>query len=1070
MRAESSTHPYPTSMTAVNEGPTPMDLGKLEERSWYQNRKQGKEKTYQHSPGPCYSCGEIGHLARNCENRQKRKEKNGHLHSLATNECKHSPANNKKEVEEVNRSEDGDRNETNERLVRFDGRLNDLPVRVLIDSGASRNFIDAEWAMSTGLKVEPHEKEVSLANGSKVPSEGKVEKAKLVIDGYNEEIDADLVNLSGDQVILGKPWLSQTNPTINWNTNEVLLVDTEGKKIMLKDKEGEGLTLISARQLQAELRLSQVHHREETILVAIAKTKEDVERRQEIPTKMKNVLAKYRDVLPKDLPGGLPPNRSIDHKIELVDPRSEPPSKPVYRLSPIELEEMRKQLTELQAKGFIRPSISPYGSPVLFATKKNGKLRMCIDYRALNKLTIKNRYPLPRIDDLLDRLAGAKIFSKIDLASGYHQIRIREEDIPKTAFRSRYGHFEYLVMPFGLTNAPATFMTLMNDILRTYLDKFVVVYLDDILIYSKNEDEHVEHLEKVLATLKKHQLYAQPEKCEFGVKLTSFLGHRVSAEGISVEEDKVKAVSDWPTLKNDRDVRSYLGLCNYYRRFIRGFARIAAPLTKLLRKDKEFTWDEKERNAFNELKKRLTSAPVLRIPDPDLPYQLETDASDFAVGAVLQQNDGDGWKPVAFHSRRLSNAEENYPTHEKELLAIISALKAFRIYLDGRPFTVLTDHASLQHFQDQPILSKRQARWLDLLQNFNMQIRYRKRKEHTVPDALSRRPDLSTSDEPHTSKNHEPESEANVLTATTAKGEDLVKDIVEAYDEDRYFKDLLVELRDNKQQPARKKRFRLKNSNEIYLYDSDEEIERLCVPRKKALVTKLLQEHHDIQLAGHLGTEKTYQNLKRHFWWPRMFATVKKYVATCDTCQRTKATTQKKAGNLQPLAIPGERWETISMDFITHLPVTDRGNDAILTIVDKLTKRTLFLPTREMIDAKETAELLFKEVFRHYGIPKTIISDRDPRFTSKFWQELFRIIDTRQRDTSNAIEDEIIVDTAPIYQVENILDHRKRDNILEYLVQWKNCPRHDATWEPLSHLHKCKKLLRTYWKRRDVAS
>ena len=324
------------------------------------------------------------------------------------------------------------------------------------------------------------------------------------------------------------------------------------------------------------------------------------------------VVQEFLDVFPEELPG-MPPDREIEFTIDII-PGTSPISKRAYRMSAEELKELRKQLDELEEKGFIRPSVSPWAAPVLFVKKKDGSIRLCVDYRALNEVTIKNKYPLPRIDDLFDQLKGATVFSKIDLRSGYHQLKVKEEDIPKTAFITRYGHHEFMVVPFGLTNAPAIFMNLMNLVLMPYLDKFVVVFIDDILIYSRSIEEHAEHLRIVLQTLREKQLYAKFKKCEFWLEEVSFLGHIISRKGIAVDPAKVDAVLAWKSPTNVTEIRSFLGLAGYYRRFIEGFSQKAAPMTKLLRKGVPFDWNDKCEQSFQELKKRLTVAPVLALP------------------------------------------------------------------------------------------------------------------------------------------------------------------------------------------------------------------------------------------------------------------------------------------------------------------------------------------------------------------------------------------------------------------------------------------------------------------------
>jgi hypothetical protein len=385
---------------------------------------------------------------------------------------------------------------------------------------------------------------------------------------------------------------------------------------------------------------------------------------QDIP-----VVCEFLDVFPKDLPG-LPPDRDVQFSIELK-PGTAPISRRAYRMPPMHLAELKKQLQELLEKGFIQPSSSPWGCPAIFVKKKDQTLRMCVDYRPLNEVTIKNKYPLPRIDLLFDQLAEAKVFSKIDLRSGYHQIKIKPEDIPKTAFTTRYGLYEYLVMSFGLTNAPAHFSYLMNSVFMPELDKFVVVFIDDILIYSKNEEEHAEHLRVVLTRLRDHQLYAKFSKCEFWLKEIQFLGHVLSAEGVSVDPSKIKDILDWKPPVSVHQVRSFLGMAGYYRRFIQDFSRIAKPITELLKNNVKFEWSSACEEAFQTLKKLLTTAPVLAQPNVEKPFDVYCDASRKGIGCVLMQEG----KVNAYASRQLLKHEEHYPTHDLELAAVVHAFE-----------------------------------------------------------------------------------------------------------------------------------------------------------------------------------------------------------------------------------------------------------------------------------------------------------------------------------------------------------------------------------------------------------
>jgi hypothetical protein len=404
-----------------------------------------------------------------------------------------------------------------------------------------------------------------------------------------------------------------------------------------------------------------------------------------------HVVRDFPDVFLEELPG-MPPDREVEFVIDLL-PGTAPISKWPYMMSIEELKELKKQLTELQEAGYIRSSSSPWGAPVLFVQKKDGSQRMCVDYRYLNDVTVKNKYPLPRIEDLFDQMRGARVFSKIDLRSGYHQMRIRPSDIPKIAFSTRYGLYEFTVMSFGLTNAPAYFMNLMNKVFTEYLDRFVVVFIDDILIYSKSESDHEEHPRLVLQKLWDNQLYAKYSKCEFWIGEVPFLGHIISNGGISVDPAKVKEIMAWSVPTIVTEIQSFLGLAGYYRRFIEGFSKIAKPMTSLLEKGREFKWDEKCQDSFDQLKKRLMSPPVLVMLDLQKGFDIYCDACGQGLGCVLMQEG----HVTAYASRQLRKHELNYPTHDLELVAIVHALKICRHYIMGTKCQVYTDHKSLKY-------------------------------------------------------------------------------------------------------------------------------------------------------------------------------------------------------------------------------------------------------------------------------------------------------------------------------------------------------------------------------------
>ncbi|GJW80907.1 putative reverse transcriptase domain-containing protein [Tanacetum coccineum] len=550
---------------------------------------------------------------------------------------------------------------------------------------------------------------------------------------------------------------------------------------------------------------------------------------------------------------GLPPARPVEFQIDLI-PGAAPVARAPYRLAPSEMKELSEQLQELSDKGFIRPSSSPWGAPVLFVKKKDGSFRMCIDYRELNKLTVKNRYPLPRIDDLFDQLQGSSIYSKIDLRSGYHQLRVREQDIPKTAFQTRYGHYEFQVMPFGLTNAPAVFMDLMNRVCKPYLDKFVIVFIDDILIYSRDEKEHEEHLKAILELLKKEQLYAKFSKCEFWIPKVQFLGHVIDSRGIHVDPAKIESIKDWASPKTPTEIRQFLGLAGYYRRFIEGFSKIAKSMTKLTQKGIKFDWGEKEENAFQLIKQKLCSAPILALPEGSEDFVVYCDASHKGLGAVLMQRE----KVIAYASRQLKVHEKNYTTHDLELGSVVFALKIWRHYLYGTRCTVFTDHKSLQHILDQKELNMRQRRWLELLSDYDCDIRYHPGKANVVADALSRKERI------------EP---LRVRALVMTIGLDLPKRILEAQIEAQKPENLINEdVGGIIRRDIPRERLEPRADGTLCLHS------RSWIPCYGDLRSVIMHESHKSKYSIHPGSEKMYQDVKKLYWWPNMKADIATYL------------------------------------------------------------------------------------------------------------------------------------------------------------------------------------------------
>ncbi|KAL0551959.1 hypothetical protein IC582_011052 [Cucumis melo] len=829
---------------------------------------------------------------------------------------------------------------------------------VLFDSGSSHSFIFSASVLHARLEVEPlhHVLSVSTPSGECMLSKERVKACQIEIAGHVIEVTLLVLDMLNFDVILGMDWLAANHASIDCSRKEVTFNPPSMASFKFKGGGSRSLPqVISA--IRASKLLSQGTW---GILASVVDTRE-----VDVSLSSEPVVRDYPDVFPEELPG-LPPHREVEFAIEL-EPGTVPISRAPYRMAPAELKELKVQLQELLDKGFIRPSVSPWGAPVLFVKKKDGSMRLCIDYRELNKVTVNNRYPLPRIDDLFDQLQGATVFSKIDLRSEYHQLRIKDGDVPKTAFRSRYGHYEFIVMSFGLTNAPAVFMDLMNRVFREFLDTFVIVFIDDILIYSKTEAEHEEHLRIVLQTLRDNKLYAKFSKCEFWLKQVSFLGHVVSKAGVSVDPAKIEAVTGWTRPSTVSEVRSFLGLAGYYRWFVENFSRIATPLTQLTRKGAPFVWSKA--------------------------FVIYSDASKKGLGCVLMQQG----KVVAYASRQLKSHEQNYPTHDLELAAVVFALKIWRHYLYGEKIQIFTDHKSLKYFFTQKELNMRQRRWLELVKDYDCEILYHPGKTNVVADALSRKVSHSAALITRQAPLHRDLERAEIAVSVGAVTMQLAQLTVQPTLRQR-----IIGAQSNDPYLVEKRGLAEAGQAEGFSISSDGGLvfeRRLCVPSDSAIKTELLSEAHSSPFSMHPGSTKMYQDLKRVYWWRNMKREVAEFVSRCLVCQQVKAPRQKPAGLLQPLSIPEWKWENVSMDFITGLPRTLRGFTVIWVVVDRLTKSAHFVLGKSTYTASKWAQLYMSEIVRLHGVPVSIVSDRDARFTSKFWKGLQTAMGTSYQAT-----------------------------------------------------------------------
>ena len=955
----------------------------------------------------------------------------------------------------------------------FHGTANKVPVTIAADTQASLSFIDRTFTLEHGFRCNPTRCLVELANGSHTEALGEC-MALIRIPGacpgesYTHQQRCLVIDLGADfDIILGDDWLTRSQADLSYRTGTCTVQTPRGSVVLTplpSDKRRpRHLPLLSAisakrhmnnRRSSARIFLVNVIDDGVSVVSPLAVSgggeeveidpphpldpQDDIIFPEHVTPATRKVLEKYRSVFEK-MSGKLI-DRGIDHVIP-TEPGAKPAYRPPYRLSPAETQEVEKQVAELLLQGLIEPSSSPFGAPVLFVSKPDGSLRMCIDYRLLNSQTIKNKYPLPRIDQLIDQLNGAKVLSSLDLQSGYWQIKLAPEDVHKSAFITPFGQYQFKCMSFGLCNAPSTFQAIMNKIFRPYLGVFVLVYLDDIMIYSQSPELHAEHVEKVLQVLKDNEFYVRLRKCDFEKKELKFLGHIVSGDGVKVDPGKIEVVRNWPTPNSVTHVRSFLGLANYFRKFLEGYSTLVAPLTALTKNGVVWgptTWTPECQRVFDAVKKALTEAPTLAIIDfanhTDMQIEVICDASIVGIGAVLTQFG----RPLAFESKKLTDAEKNWTTGDQELWAVIHALKVWRCYLEGVKFTVVTDHHPLVHLQSQPSLSRRQARWSEYLQRFNFDWQYRPgsgnvadplsrlpqqtsklmvTRSHALPppppvESLGKRhrrptaryrsppenlpppPALSAAaPNPKPPRKQAPASGRSKMhtmhppPAVTARGSlqeeaaqpDHLEGIQQGYGADAWFSDP-------------------KNTENLSLRDGLWWRGRQVVVPDIAWVKRgILYELHDTPFSGHCGVRKTVDAVARLFWWPKLRLSVTEYISACEACQRNKSSTQKPAGLLQPLPIPSEPWESVSCDFITGLPKTARGFDAIIVFVDRLTKMTHIAPTTTTVDAAGTARLFADNVWKYHGISQDLVSDRGSVFVGNFFSELLTILGTKHK-------------------------------------------------------------------------
>ena len=905
----------------------------------------------------------------------------------------------------------------------------------MIDCGATTKFLHRRFVEENRVRTRKLGKPIPLYNIDGTENRdgtiSEVAVLDMTVDNHQEKVVFVVTDIGDEDVIIGLDWLREHNPEIDWERGSLRLSrcpDTcpsnrkapEPVRVETRDTE---VRLTARRDSKRVRKVKKVGRIRATVMVEEASEDDDWTpplaylpewdgtesalidawvngttlrgapqlfvnasytysqqlaeqeyQKKEVRPLKEIVPERYHDfldVFSKEKAERLPDHRPYDHAIELVPDARMFHSK-VYPLSPNEQVELDKFINENVAKGYIQESKSPLSSPFFFVKKKDGSLRPVQDYRRLNEITIKNRYPLPLISDLMDRLKKAKYFTKLDIRAGYNNIRIKPGDEWKAAFVTNRGLYEPNVMFFGLANSPSTFSAFMNDIFKDLiiLGK-VAIYLDDILIFTDDLDEHRKITREVLRRLREHDLYLKPDKCEFERDKVEYLGVLISQDCVEMDPVKVKGIAEWPVPQNASDVRKFRGFANFYRRFIKDFSQICKPLDRLTG-NAPWQWGPDEQNAFDELKRRFMDSPVLTMYDPDRNTRLEVDASGYATGAVLSQEGDDGkWHPVAFHSESMSDAERNYEIYDKEMLAIIRALQTWRHYLEGLPskFTIWSDHKNLEYWRTAQNLTRRQARWALYLSRFDFVIVHKPGTSNGKADALSRRPDHQHDDSDDNQGRILLSPERfRILAAkrghmSLVPEKSLLRRIRECSDRDQVVVDALQKL--DKLGPARLQSDLVdwNVEQDLLLYRG-----KVYVPKDQSLRADLVRLHHDSPLAGHPGQWKTVELVSRNYWWPGMVKFIKDYVDTCDACRRAKTFHGKTQGYLQPNEIPEGPNQIITTDLITGLPDVD-GQNAIQLMVDRFTKRLHLVTCSEDIDTEGIADNFICEHICFSGLP-----------------------------------------------------------------------------------------------------
>jgi len=854
-------------------------------------------------------------------------------------------------------------------------------LKALIDSGAGANFINGSKLKELKLDWETDHGDlnVRVANGSKLKVLGR---KFMVINGDNVEFHVADISTKAD-LILGYPWMKANRIQLDYgndkNNNDKVDKMIGPKELSKSIKRGlvQDMYLVTVDVTVKDKRFKECGSNIKSDRLVNRDIKEW---NGVIPQEISDILNEYPDVFPDE-----PKLTQVaSERMKLTQPSmrietgdAEPIKLPYYKMGPADLDELKIQLKKLLEAKLIRPSISPWGAPVLFVKKKDGSRRLCIDYRALNKVTKADAYPMPRIQESLDRLANARYYSSLDATWGFWQNPVRPQDVQKTAFNTRYGSYEFLVTPFGLKNSPIAFQRMMDEIFKDFVDDFMLVYIDDILIYSKTREEHIKHLKLVAKKLNEFKLQINMKKSYFMVKSVKYCGYIVEGGSLKIDPDKLTLMNIWPVPQNASAVRSFLGFLGYYRRFLKDFGTLAAPLHAISGTNSEWKWTIVEQNSFDQLKRAMMSEPVLVCPRDDLVFHIWPDASPWAVGGILTQDHGNGHQPVAYEYHKLSKAELNYPHHEKEIMAMLYCLRKWRYYFEGRKFIVHSDNTTVVKMQTAKDPHRRLQRWINEYQYWSPDIVYEPGSTNpadgpsrVITDDTVEEGDLSDVDV------------FGKLPTDIMVGNIMLQDWNMEIDENHDWPLCIAYFLEKNKWPEKLNSGLMKRlEKEVDLFEFHKEM--FCRKRKGGGSIPYLpmkdrpktMERYHVGL-GHLKTNSLLDIVSQRFWFPDMARYMAEFLKTCPQCQmdqsHSKGVIYSNLKPMNPIALPFERW---GMDFVQNLQVTKSGNRHIITAIDYGTRWVVVRAVKTM-DADTVAHFLYHDILVNYGAPYELITDR----------------------------------------------------------------------------------------------